>query len=89
MTLMVEDGVKISGCCESRLLIVGLGLIGGSLAAALRAAGFQGQIAACDPDDSEIARGIVMGLIDSGGTQLAEQVNDATMVVLAVPVLTH
>ena len=87
MTLMVEDGVKISGCCESRLLIVGLGLIGGSLAAALRAAGFQGQIAACDPDDSEIARGIVMGLIDSGGTQLAEQVNDATMVVLAVPVL--
>ena len=84
---MVEDGVKISGCCESRLLIVGLGLIGGSLAAALRAAGFQGQIAACDPDDSEIARGIVMGLIDSGGTQLAEQVNDATMVVLAVPVL--
>lgn len=87
MTLMVEDSVKTSGCHESRLLIVGLGLIGGSLAAALRVSGFQGQIVACDPDDSEIARGIEMGLIDSGGTHLDEQVNDATMVVLAVPVL--
>ncbi len=87
MTLMVEDGVKTSGCHESRLLIVGLGLIGGSLAAALRAVGFQGQIVACDPDEAEIARGIEMGLIDSGSTHLYEQVNDATMVVLAVPVL--
>ncbi|CDG55421.1 MULTISPECIES: bifunctional prephenate dehydrogenase/3-phosphoshikimate 1-carboxyvinyltransferase [Halomonadaceae] len=84
---MVEDGVKTSGCHESRLLIVGLGLIGGSLAAALRAVGFQGQIVVCDPDEAEIARGIEMGLIDSGSTHLDEQVNDATMVVLAVPVL--
>jgi len=84
---MAEDGVKTSGCHESRLLIVGLGLIGGSLAAALRAVGFQGQIVACDPDEAEIARGIEMGLIDSGSTHLDEQVNDATMVVLAVPVL--
>ncbi|MBT2788105.1 MULTISPECIES: bifunctional prephenate dehydrogenase/3-phosphoshikimate 1-carboxyvinyltransferase [unclassified Halomonas] len=76
-----------SGCHESRLLIVGLGLIGGSLAAALRNAGFQGHIVACDPDEGEIARGIEMGLIDSGGAYLAEQINDATMVVLAVPVL--
>ncbi|MDQ7731129.1 bifunctional prephenate dehydrogenase/3-phosphoshikimate 1-carboxyvinyltransferase [Halomonas sp. SpR1] len=84
---MVESSVKASGCHESRLLIVGLGLIGGSLAAALRASGFQGKIVACDPDEQEIARGIEMGLIDSGGTYLAEQANDATMVVLAVPVL--
>ncbi|CEP36280.1 MULTISPECIES: bifunctional prephenate dehydrogenase/3-phosphoshikimate 1-carboxyvinyltransferase [Halomonadaceae] len=84
---MVGDSVKTSGCHESRLLIVGLGLIGGSLAAALRAVRFQGQIVACDPDEAEIARGIEMGLIDSGGTHLDEQVNDATMVVLAVPVL--
>lgn len=87
VTLMTTECVEKSRCHEPRLLIVGLGLIGGSLAAALRVAGFQGQIVACDPDEGEIARGIEMGLIDSGGAHLTEQVNDASMVVLAVPVL--
>ncbi len=72
---------------ESRLLIVGLGLIGGSLAAALRKAGFQGEIMACDPDAGEIARGVEMGLIDGGSTRLADQAPGASMIVLAVPVL--
>ncbi|MDN6296975.1 MAG: bifunctional prephenate dehydrogenase/3-phosphoshikimate 1-carboxyvinyltransferase [Halomonas sp.] len=72
---------------ESRLLIVGLGLIGGSLAAALRKAGFQGEIMACDPDAREIARGVEMGLIDGGSTRLADQAPGASMIVLSVPVL--
>lgn len=87
MTLMVAESVNKSVCHESRLLIVGLGLIGGSLAAALRVSGFRGAIVACDPNADEINRGIEMGLINSGGTHLAEQVSGATMVVLAVPVL--
>ncbi|CAM3405835.1 bifunctional prephenate dehydrogenase/3-phosphoshikimate 1-carboxyvinyltransferase [Halomonas lysinitropha] len=87
---------------ESRILIVGLGLIGGSLAAALRQAGFgrldsheagvggaveRAEILACDPDADEIARGIEMGLIDRGDTRLETMVEGATLVVLAVPVL--
>ncbi|WP_445157453.1 bifunctional prephenate dehydrogenase/3-phosphoshikimate 1-carboxyvinyltransferase [Halomonas sp. E14] len=77
---------------EPKVLIVGLGLIGGSLAAALRAAGFgqgghPGTIVACDPSADEIARGIDMGLIDSGATQLASLVEGASLIVLAVPVL--
>ena len=82
---------------EARILIVGLGLIGGSLAAALRAAGFgaakepsagfRGTIHACDPDPGEIARGMEMGLIDHGATELASVVEGATLIVLAVPVL--
>lgn len=87
MTSMVQESVITTSCHESRLLIVGLGLIGGSLAAALRVSGFEGQIIACDPDKEEIARGLAMGLIDAGGTDLSQQVSDATMVVLAVPVL--
>lgn len=71
----------------TRLLIVGLGLIGGSLAAALRAADYPGTIVACDPDAREIQRGIDMGLIDSGSPQLAELAPGADIIVLAVPVL--
>ncbi|SHL90737.1 3-phosphoshikimate 1-carboxyvinyltransferase [Vreelandella subglaciescola] len=84
---MSQASVNESAVDESRLLIVGLGLIGGSLAAALRAAGFQGEIMACDPDAREIERGIEMGLIDGGSTRLAEQAPAASMIVLAVPVL--
>ncbi|MDW7747601.1 bifunctional prephenate dehydrogenase/3-phosphoshikimate 1-carboxyvinyltransferase [Halomonas sp.] len=72
---------------ERRILIVGLGLIGGSLAAALRQAGFKREILACDPDAGEIARGIEMGLIDGGDTRLEAVIEGASLVVLAVPVL--
>ncbi|WP_346298986.1 prephenate dehydrogenase/arogenate dehydrogenase family protein, partial [Halomonas sp. BM-2019] len=72
---------------ERRILIVGLGLIGGSLAAALRAAGFRGPILSCDPDPDEIARGVEMGLIERGATELASVIEGASLIVLAVPVL--
>ncbi|MDL4862717.1 bifunctional prephenate dehydrogenase/3-phosphoshikimate 1-carboxyvinyltransferase [Halomonas elongata] len=72
---------------ESRLLIVGLGLIGGSLAAALRNVGFEGEILACDPDADEIARGVEMGLIERGDTHLERLLDGVSMIVLAVPVL--
>lgn len=87
MTAMASSVVEAPSCNEQRLLIVGLGLIGGSLAAALRVSGFNGVIVACDPSEDEIARGVEMGLIDTGGVTLADQVADATMIVLAVPVL--
>ncbi|EWG99483.1 hypothetical protein Q427_24720 [Halomonas sp. BC04] len=58
---MVGEGPESGQVAESRILIVGLGLIGGSLAAALRAAGHRHPIVACDPDADEIARGIAMG----------------------------
>ncbi|WP_299233160.1 bifunctional prephenate dehydrogenase/3-phosphoshikimate 1-carboxyvinyltransferase [uncultured Halomonas sp.] len=85
---------------ESCILIVGLGLIGGSLAAALRASGYgrrdsddlggfgpAEQIVACDPDPDEIRRGLEMGLIDRGDTRLERMVDGASLIVLAVPVL--
>ncbi|WP_447896087.1 bifunctional prephenate dehydrogenase/3-phosphoshikimate 1-carboxyvinyltransferase [Vreelandella sp. GE22] len=75
------------GFREPRLLIVGLGLMGGSLAAALRQQGFDGKILACDPSDSEIALGIEMGLIDGGGRHLETLLDNVSMIVLAVPVL--
>jgi len=84
---VLAQGAGREVCHEPRILIVGLGLIGGSLAAALRASGFSGEIIACDPNKDEIALGIELGLVNAGGTQLAELLDDVSMVVLAVPVL--
>lgn len=86
---------------EERILIVGLGLIGGSLAAALRADDFASDtragtcaasrktnIVACDLDPDEIAQGVAMGLIDGGDVQLNRVLLEGvTMIVLAVPVM--
>lgn len=79
--------MRTAVCRESKVLIVGLGLIGGSLAAGLRASGFKGEIVACDPNASEVALGVEMGLIDAGDTHLERLLPDVSMVVLAVPVL--
>ncbi|ASK19103.1 bifunctional prephenate dehydrogenase/3-phosphoshikimate 1-carboxyvinyltransferase [Halomonas sp. N3-2A] len=87
MQALASSASVRSSCQESHLLIVGLGLIGGSLAAALRHSGFKGHISACDSNASEIALGIDLGLIDHGGSQLAELLDDVSMVILAVPVL--
>lgn len=87
MTVERTRRLDPSGVDESRILVVGLGLIGGSLVAALRAAGFRGEIVACDRDPEEIARGIGMGLIDAGDTRLASLVAGSSLIVLAVPVL--
>ena len=72
---------------ESCILVVGLGLIGGSLAAGLKAAGYAGKIVACDRDPAEIEQGIALGVIDDGGTELATLVPGSSLIVLAVPVM--
>ncbi|GHB27301.1 3-phosphoshikimate 1-carboxyvinyltransferase [Salinicola rhizosphaerae] len=69
------------------MLIVGLGMIGGSLAAALKASAYQGRVLACDRDPEEIAKGLEMGVIDAGGPELETWVAQSDIVVLAVPVL--
>jgi len=80
-------GVSQNPDGDSTLLIVGLGMIGGSLAAALKAGGYGGRILGCDRDADEIATGLAMGLIDEGGREMAPLVERSDVVVLAVPVL--
>lgn len=72
---------------EGKILIVGLGMIGGSLAAGLKKHGYGGIVAGCDRNPDEIAQGLSMGVIDSGCTDLEEQVKDASLIVLCVPVM--
>ncbi len=71
----------------ARLLIVGVGLIGGSLARALRRAGFAGEIIGCGRSLTHLERAVELGVIDQATTDLAAAAAEADGIVLCVPVL--
>lgn len=70
-----------------RLAVIGLGLIGGSLARALRAAGAVGSISGYDSDPEQVRQALAHGVIDAAGADAVQAVQDADVVLLAVPVL--
>jgi len=67
------------------LAVVGVGLIGGSFAAALRAAGVAGRILGVGRDAVTIQRACDLGLIDQGAS-LEDALEQADMIMLAAPV---
>ncbi len=69
-----------------RLAIVGVGLIGGSLARDLRAAGAVGEIVGYGRGLANLQRAVELGVIDEAAVSVADAVRAADMVVLAVPV---
>ncbi len=69
-----------------RVLIIGLGLIGGSLAKALREQGCCGTVVGYDRDRDEMLAGLQLGVIDQVAENLAAEVEQANLIVLAVPV---
>ncbi len=69
-----------------RLAILGVGLIGGSLARALRAAGYVREIAGYGRSLGNLELAVEQGVIDRAAIGVAEAVHGADMVVLAVPV---
>jgi prephenate dehydrogenase len=70
-----------------QLAVVGLGLIGGSAARALRTAGAIGKVAGYDPDPAQQRQALALGVVDRVGQTAAEAVQGADLVILAVPVL--
>lgn len=69
-----------------RVALVGTGLIGGSLAMALRRAGLVDAIAGADSDAAALARALELGVIDAASASIAEAARGAELVVVAVPV---
>jgi prephenate dehydrogenase len=69
-----------------QITIVGTGLIGGSLALALRKRKFAGRIIGCDRE-SALKKAKMRGVIDSGFVEPADAVRGSQLVVLATPVL--
>lgn len=68
-----------------RLAIIGVGLIGGSLARALRAAGAVDEIVGCGRGRSNLEEALALGVIDRYTHDIGEAARGADMVFLAVP----
>lgn len=69
------------------ICIAGLGMIGGSLAGALKAAGYRGEITALVRSESSGKRGLELGLIDRYSLEAEALVPGADILMLAVPML--
>lgn len=70
----------------NKLVVIGVGLIGGSLALALRQAGVVGEIVGVGRSSGNLQEALRRGAIDRAETDAAQAVKDADMVLLAVPV---
>jgi prephenate dehydrogenase len=74
------DGSDFTAC------IIGVGLMGGSLALAWRAAGWPAQVVGVDRDQKALDAALACGAIDRGDENLAGAVTGADVIVLATPV---
>ena len=69
----------------NRLAIIGVGLIGSSLALALKQAGAVKHVVGCGRNQASLQKGFDLGVIDSFCSSVAEAVKGADVVVVAVP----
>ncbi len=68
-----------------KLVIVGVGLIGGSLSLALKRAGVVKHVVGCGRNLQNLQKGVDIGVIDSFESSITEAVKSADMIVVAVP----
>ena len=69
----------------NKLCIIGVGLIGGSLARALKKAGVVGEVVGVGRDVAHLVKAKALGVIDQFETDIAAAVKGCDMVVVAVP----
>lgn len=70
----------------NKLCVIGIGLIGGSLARALREAGFVREVIGYGRSVGNLQQAVELGVIDRAEVSLADVARDADVIVLAVPV---
>ena len=68
------------------IAVIGLGLIGGSLAKATKQTGFAAHTMGYSLNFSEVKLGVELGVVDSAASSVEEAVKNADIVVVAVPV---
>jgi prephenate dehydrogenase len=83
---LIRNVPALSEFSCDRLVIVGVGLIGGSVAAALRRAGKVRRIVGVGRGRANIERALTLGIIDEASDDVAIAARGADIVLLAVPV---
>jgi prephenate dehydrogenase len=78
----MKAGMKPFG----RVAVIGVGLIGGSFAMALRASGGCREVVGAGRDPGNMRRAVELGVIDSAAGDAAEAVRGADLVLVAAPV---
>ncbi|MGD2009234.1 MAG: prephenate dehydrogenase/arogenate dehydrogenase family protein [Cellvibrionales bacterium] len=68
-----------------RITLVGLGLIAGSLALALKKAGWQGELVAWGPREPSLQKGVDLGVIDRFSLDLETALADTGLIVVGAP----
>jgi cyclohexadieny/prephenate dehydrogenase len=76
-----------TGYARDTVVILGLGLIGGSLARALRAAGFCRRVIGWGRREASLRRGLELGVIDAYTLDLQEAIERADILVICTPTL--
>ena len=69
----------------NKMVVIGLGLIGGSLSLALKHAGFAHTIVAVGRDQNRLQMSLQRGLVDVVTTDYAEAITDADLIFISVP----
>ena len=69
-----------------RTTIIGLGLIGGSMAIDLRKAGLATSLTGFDSNPANAERAFELGLVDNVAASLEEAVRDRELIIIAIPV---
>ncbi len=69
-----------------KLAIMGIGLIGGSLARALREAGAVGEVIAYDKSEEALEKALALGVADRIETEATKAAEEADIIILATPI---
>jgi prephenate dehydrogenase len=70
----------------NKITIIGLGLIGGSLARALKETGEVGTVVGIDPDKESLEYALSKGIIEKGSSSISEGVEGAEIIVISTHV---
>jgi len=67
------------------LAIIGVGLIGSSLALSLKQSGYVKKVIGCGRSEAGLQKGVELGVLDDYSLSLSDAVSDADVVIVAVP----